>query len=64
MVWELGEESLEKELVELLQFSGSTLALSKCKRLTQEKPGEEKCGGYERNPGPEVKTSIILGLGV
>lgn len=64
MVWELGEENLEKELVELLQFSGSTLALSKCKRLTQEKPGEEKCGGYERNPGPEVKTSIILGLGV
>lgn len=64
VVWEPGEGNLGKEGVELLQFSGSTLALSKYKRLPVGKPGEGECGGYERNPKPEVHTSIILGLRV
>lgn len=50
MAWESEEGNLEEELAELLQFSGSTLALSKYKRLTEEKLGEEKCGRYERSP--------------
>lgn len=40
VVWDPGEGNLEKELFELLQFSRSILALSKYKRLTEEKPGE------------------------
>lgn len=56
------EGNLEKELVELLQVSGSTLALSKCNRLTEEKPGEGEYGGYEKSPRLEVKTSLILSL--
>lgn len=50
VAWESEEGNLEEELAELLQFSGSTLALSKYKRLTEEKLGEEKCGRYERSP--------------
>lgn len=64
VVWEPGKGNLEKELVELLEFSGSTLALSKYKRITEEKPGEGEYGGYERSPRPEVKTSMILSLRV
>lgn len=62
MVSEPEKGNLEKVLFELLQFSGSTLALSKYNRLTEEKPGEGEYGGYERSTRPEVKISMILSL--
>ena len=61
-VWEPGEGNLEKELV--VTIRATILALRKPKRLTEEKPGEGECGDFGRSPRPEVKTGMILDLGV